>query len=65
MDKEGKDHTIPVDTLVFATGAISNDRLFNSLKGVVPNLYHAGDCVQPQGIMEAIEEGMQIAIGLN
>lgn len=64
-DKEGKDHTIPVDTFVFATGAISNDRLFNSLKGVVPNLYHAGDCVQPQGIMEAIEEGMQIAIGLN
>jgi len=57
--------TVEADTLVFATGGTSNDQLYHSLEGVIPKLFRAGDCVQPRGIMEAIDEGMQIGLRIS
>ena len=65
IDKHGEKITVEADTLVFATGGISNDKLYQSLGGVIPKLFQAGDCVQPRGIMEAIDEGMQIALRIS
>lgn len=63
-DREGKSRTIQADTVVWATGAIPSLELFDALKEVLPEIYRAGDCVEPRGIMEAIDEGMQVAFGL-
>ncbi len=63
-DQQSNPHTIPTDTLVFATGAKPDDRLFNSLKDVFPDVHRIGDCLEPRGIREAIAEGMETALRL-
>jgi predicted flavoprotein YhiN len=65
IDKQGKKMMVEADTLVFATGGTSNDKLYQSLRGVIPNLFQAGDCVQPRSIADAIDEGMQIALRIS
>ena len=63
--KEGVSRTIQADTIVFATGAKSNDWLYNSLKNILPEIYPVGDCLKPRGIMEAIAEGMEAAFRIS
>jgi pyruvate/2-oxoglutarate dehydrogenase complex dihydrolipoamide dehydrogenase (E3) component len=50
-----------VDTVVLATGSRSTDALYRELKGRVPALYAAGDCVAPRGVHQAILDGTRAA----
>jgi len=49
--------TIEADTVVLALGSVSSKGLMTELKGKVPELYSAGDCVEPSKLLEAIEAG--------
>lgn len=53
--------TIEADTLVLATGARPNTELYRSIGGKFPEIYIAGDCVEPRGIFQAIHEGHGVA----
>jgi dimethylglycine catabolism A len=50
-----------VDTVVMAVGSRSTDALYRALKGQVPVLYAAGDCVAPRGVHQAILDGTRAA----
>jgi mycofactocin system FadH/OYE family oxidoreductase 2 len=50
-----------VDTVVLATGSRSTDALYRALKGHVPELHAAGDCVAPRGVHQAILDGTRVA----
>jgi dimethylglycine catabolism A len=50
-----------VDTVVLAMGSRSTDGLYRALKGQVPALYAAGDCVAPRGVHQAILDGTRAA----
>ncbi len=50
-----------VDTIVLAVGSRSTDALYRALKGQVPALYAAGDCVAPRGVHQAILDGTRAA----
>jgi pyruvate/2-oxoglutarate dehydrogenase complex dihydrolipoamide dehydrogenase (E3) component len=50
-----------VDTVVLAAGSRSTDSLYRALKGQVPELYAAGDCVAPRGVHQAILDGTRVA----
>ena len=50
-----------VDTVVMAAGSRSTDALYRVLKGQVPALYAAGDCVAPRGVHQAILDGTRAA----
>ena len=45
------------DTVVFAVGRLPEEDLYRQLKGKVPKLLRAGDCVAPRNIETAISEG--------
>jgi mycofactocin system FadH/OYE family oxidoreductase 2 len=53
-----------VDTVVLAAGSRSTDVLYRALKGHVPALYAAGDCVAPRGVHQAILDGTRAARAL-
>ena len=61
ITKEGERKTIQADTIVLAAGSTLNKKLFDELKGKVPEIHLAGDCVEPRNIMEAIDDGSRIA----
>jgi 2,4-dienoyl-CoA reductase-like NADH-dependent reductase (Old Yellow Enzyme family)/thioredoxin reductase len=63
-DVDGKETIVEADTVVVATGFVADNRLFQSLSGKIPNLFHAGDCIQPRTLVEAIDEGMQVGLAL-
>jgi mycofactocin system FadH/OYE family oxidoreductase 2 len=48
------------DTVVLAMGNQVQDRLYKTLKGLVKELYRAGDCVAPRYIGMAIFEGRKV-----
>jgi mycofactocin system FadH/OYE family oxidoreductase 2 len=50
-----------VDSVVLATGSRSTDSLYRALKGRVPALHAAGDCVAPRGVHQAILDGTRAA----
>ena len=50
-----------VDSVVLATGSRSTDALYRALKGRVPVLHAAGDCVAPRGVHHAILDGTRAA----
>jgi mycofactocin system FadH/OYE family oxidoreductase 2 len=50
-----------VDTVVLAAGSRSTDGLYRALKGHVPELHAAGDCVAPRGVHQAILDGTRVA----
>jgi pyruvate/2-oxoglutarate dehydrogenase complex dihydrolipoamide dehydrogenase (E3) component len=52
-------------SVICAVGAASNDTLGKSLTAMPASIEAAGDCVKPQGIAEAIDDGMRIALGIN
>jgi hypothetical protein len=45
------------DTIIVAADYAAEERLYHQLKGKVPELHRAGDCVAPRGIEMAIYEG--------
>ncbi len=50
-----------IDSVVLATGSRSTDMLYRALKGHVPVLHAAGDCVAPRGVHQAILDGTRVA----
>ncbi|MBI2858306.1 MAG: FAD-dependent oxidoreductase [Chloroflexi bacterium] len=52
---------IKADTVVLAVGMKPDNRLFEELKGLVPELYAVGDCLEPRNALEAINEGAEVA----
>lgn len=60
--KEGEKKTIEADTVVLAAGAIPETKLYESIKGKVPEAYCIGDCVAPRLIRDAIAEGYRVGL---
>ena len=59
-NKEGQSQTIQADTIVVTCGFKPNIQLLEPLKGKVSEIYLAGDCAEPCGILEAIRDGARI-----
>ena len=64
ISKEGKRQIIEADSIVPALPFMSNNELFESLQGKVPEIYSVGDCKEPQLIREAIADGAHIAYSI-
>ncbi|MFC2008901.1 FAD-dependent oxidoreductase [Chloroflexota bacterium] len=62
VTKEGKRILVPADSIVIATGSVSNKALFESIKGTVDEIYQIGDCVDVRRIQEATSEGAEAAL---
>ncbi|MFC1961922.1 FAD-dependent oxidoreductase [Chloroflexota bacterium] len=60
-DEGGNRQTLEADTIVSVVGSEPNTELFKALEGKVPEIYLAGDCVEPNLILEAIHDGSRIA----
>jgi len=58
--KEGERKTIEANTIVLAAGSRANKKLFDELKGQVPEIHLIGDAVEPRKIREAISEGFRV-----
>jgi mycofactocin system FadH/OYE family oxidoreductase 2 len=54
------ERAIPADVVVLGTYDSPNQDLYYALKGRVPRLYRAGDCISPRRIEHAISEGRQV-----
>jgi NADPH-dependent 2,4-dienoyl-CoA reductase/sulfur reductase-like enzyme len=62
--KDGERKTIEADTIVLAVGAVSEQRLYQEVKGRVAEIYLVGDSVSPRRIGEAIAEGFQTGLAI-
>jgi len=62
VDKGGREAFIQADKIILATGARPRSTLAQSLRGKVPELYEAGDCVEVRRLLEAIHEGAEAAL---
>jgi pyruvate/2-oxoglutarate dehydrogenase complex dihydrolipoamide dehydrogenase (E3) component len=61
---DGGKNLFPADTVILAAGYHTNDSLFKTLQGRVPEVHCAGDGSQPQGIMEAVRDGYLAALAI-
>ncbi len=59
---EGEKETIEADTIVLAAGSIPNKKLYEEIKGKVPETHLIGDCAEPRTICEAVADGYRIAL---
>jgi 2,4-dienoyl-CoA reductase-like NADH-dependent reductase (Old Yellow Enzyme family)/thioredoxin reductase len=62
INKDGSDAFIPAGKIILATGARPQSDLAQSLRGEVPELHEAGDCVAVRQLLEAIHEGANAAL---
>ncbi len=62
INKGGDEIFLEGETIVLATGAKPDNRLAESLRGKIPELYEVGDCVEPRRIMEAVHEGADVGL---
>ena len=62
--KDGKQQLIDADTVLIATPPVANRELYDTLEGKVPEIYLVGDCREPRMIVDAIEEGRQVACAI-
>ncbi|MFQ5875679.1 MAG: FAD-dependent oxidoreductase, partial [Dehalococcoidia bacterium] len=62
--KEGERTLVEADTVVLAAGAKPNTELLTSVEGRVPQVFCVGDCVEPRGIREAMEDGYRVGLAL-
>jgi len=58
--EKGERQTIEADIIALTSGSRPNTQLFQQLKGKAPEVYVAGDCAEPAGILEAVREGAKI-----
>ena len=58
--REGNPIFFSADTVVLATGSLSNKDLAMQLQNKVLEIHLIGDCVEPRKIKEAIEEGFSV-----
>lgn len=52
---------LEADTVVLAVGMRPENRLVEELKGIVPEVYKIGDCVEARDALYAIREGTEVA----
>ena len=50
-----------IDTVVLAAGGKADDRLYEELRGRVPELHAIGDCLQPRDVEAAVYDGHRVA----
>ena len=60
--RDGKEQPLPADTVVLAVGAKPDRRLLQEIKGLAPEIYPVGDCVEPRRILEAVSDGHRIGL---
>jgi 2,4-dienoyl-CoA reductase (NADPH2) len=51
---------LETDTVVLSVGSRPKRKLIAELRGVVPEVYAIGDCVEPRYAMDAIREGAEV-----
>jgi NADH dehydrogenase FAD-containing subunit len=61
LDNEGKSQYLEADSVVLATGAVSDNDLVLTLKDKVAELASIGDCVAPRIYGDAIHEAYNAA----
>ncbi|MFH1032128.1 MAG: FAD-dependent oxidoreductase [Chloroflexota bacterium] len=54
--RDGELLFLKADTVVLAVGFNSENKLVSQLKGLVPEVYAVGDCIEPRDILAAINE---------
>jgi 2,4-dienoyl-CoA reductase (NADPH2) len=59
--KDGKRQTLEVDTIIPVLPLAPNTRLFESLKGKIPEVYCVGDCREPHARLDAVADGYRVA----
>jgi 2,4-dienoyl-CoA reductase-like NADH-dependent reductase (Old Yellow Enzyme family)/thioredoxin reductase len=64
VTKAGDELHIEAGSVVIAVGDRPNKALERELKGIVHELYTAGDCVKPEGIAEAVAAGYLAALAI-
>jgi hypothetical protein len=52
---------VPADSVVLGTVRRPNDELYESLRGLVPELHLVGDALEPRTVAEATTEGAAVA----
>ncbi len=62
--KEGKKETIEADTVLTALPLKANEELFNSLRGVAPEIHAIGDCHNPGLIVDAVADGARVGYAI-
>jgi 2,4-dienoyl-CoA reductase-like NADH-dependent reductase (Old Yellow Enzyme family)/thioredoxin reductase len=60
--RNGKEQMLAADTVVLAAGAKPDRRLLQEIKGLAPEIYPVGDCVEPRRILEAVSDGHRIGL---
>ena len=58
---ESGDYELPADTVVLALGARARSPLLHALEGKLDELFGVGDCVAPRNMIEAIQDGYDVA----
>lgn len=61
MDKKWRESTIGADTVIFATGSISQNQLFQEIQGKIKEVFVIGDAKEPGQIMNAVSDAYRIA----
>ncbi len=55
---------LPADTVVLAVGYSPENGLVEELRGIVSEIYTAGDCNSPRDGLEATREGMEVGLAV-
>ena len=50
-----------IDTVVFASGGVADDTLYDEMSQRLPNVHAIGDCYQPRDIEVAVVDGHRVA----
>jgi 2,4-dienoyl-CoA reductase-like NADH-dependent reductase (Old Yellow Enzyme family)/thioredoxin reductase len=58
----GEREVVEADSVVLAAGAVPNTELLADLQDKVARVFLVGDCSEPRGIREAVEEGYRAGI---
>ena len=62
VKNQGQAEFIAADSVVLAVGARSYNALLNELRGKFENIHAIGDCVKPQKVRQAVDEGFRIGM---
>jgi NADPH-dependent 2,4-dienoyl-CoA reductase/sulfur reductase-like enzyme len=60
--RNGKEQTLAADNVVIAVGAKPDRRMLQEIRGLAPEIYPVGDCVEPRRILEAVSEGHKVGL---
>jgi 2,4-dienoyl-CoA reductase-like NADH-dependent reductase (Old Yellow Enzyme family)/thioredoxin reductase len=62
--KTGEEMQIYADSIIISVGDRPNKSIERELRGLVSEIYTAGDCVKPEGIAEAVAAGYLAALAI-